>query len=216
MQKTLTCLELEIASSQPTIPSGSTHPGSDSDEDVRNNATMLNPSEFIGAAVSMLPPGEGSEAIFEGIPLVGSTVLRDTHEESLQEAETTSDHTSVEAATFSTLFPFGLGGEKNTPTGCTHRHYIRKTLGSVARHFARAHEVIAYCDCSPICQVNCNTHVHFAVRMVSLPRQRPPIHLRKQLKTQKKPIEDETTTKEWIVNHEPTNADHESQRNASN
>ena len=66
VQKTLTCLELEIASSQPTIPSGSTHPGSDSDEDVRNNATMLNPSEFIGAAVSMLPPGEGSGAIFEG------------------------------------------------------------------------------------------------------------------------------------------------------
>ena len=27
---------------------------------------------------------------------------------------------------------------------------------------------------------------------------------------------DETTTKEWIVNHEPTKADHESQRNASN
>ena len=27
---------------------------------------------------------------------------------------------------------------------------------------------------------------------------------------------DETTTKEWTVNHEPTNEDHESQRNASN
>ena len=31
----------------------------------------------------------------------------------------------------------------NTPTGCTHRHYIHKTLGSVAHHFARAQEVIA-------------------------------------------------------------------------
>ena len=91
----------------------------------------------------MLPPGEGSEAIFDGIPVIGSTVSRDNHEESLQEAETTNDQASVEAATFSTLFPFGLGGEKNSPASCTHRHYIRKTLGSVARHFARAHEVIA-------------------------------------------------------------------------
>ena len=71
VQKTLTCLE--ITSSQPTIPSGSTHPGSDSDEDVGSNATMLNPSEFIGAAVSMLPPGEGSEAIFEGAARVQSS-----------------------------------------------------------------------------------------------------------------------------------------------
>ena len=143
VQKTLTCLEREITSSQPTIPSGSTHPDSDSDEDVGNNATMLNPSEFVGAAVSMLPPGEGSEAIFDGIPVIGSTVSRDNHEESLQEAETTNDQASVEALTFSTLFPFGLGGEQNSPASCTHRHYIRKTLGSVARHFARAHEVIA-------------------------------------------------------------------------
>ena len=49
VQRTLTCLEREITSSQPTIPSGSTHPDSDSDEDVGNNATMLNPSEFVGA-----------------------------------------------------------------------------------------------------------------------------------------------------------------------
>ena len=90
MQKTLTCLEREITSYQPTIPSSSTHPGSESDEDVGNCATLLNPPEFTGAAVSMLPPGEGSEAIFDKIPLIGSTVSRENHEESLQEAETDS------------------------------------------------------------------------------------------------------------------------------
>ena len=47
----------------------------------------------------------------------------------------------LEALTFTTLFPNGTGGLKNTPAGCTHRHYIHKTLGSVATHFARAQEV---------------------------------------------------------------------------
>ena len=102
----------------------------------------------------MLPPGEGAEAIFTEVPVIGSTVSRESHEEGLQEAETTCANTTVEAATFSTLFPNGLGGFGNTPTGCTHRHYIHKTLGSVAHHFARAHEVFANSVYSPLFKTN--------------------------------------------------------------
>ena len=74
---------------------------------------------------------------------IGSTISRANHEESLHEAETTGDNPTVEALTFTTLLPNGTGGFENTPAGCTHRHYIHKTLGSVARHFARAQEVVA-------------------------------------------------------------------------
>ena len=74
----------------------------------------------------MLPPGEGAEAIFTEVPVIGSTVSRESHEEGLQEAETTCANTTVEAATFSTLFPNGVDGFGNTPTGCTHRRYIHK------------------------------------------------------------------------------------------
>ena len=61
VQNTPTCLEI---SSQRTIPSNSTHPGSESDSDVGEDSTLLHPQEFTGAAVSMLPPGEGAEAHF--------------------------------------------------------------------------------------------------------------------------------------------------------
>ena len=100
----------------------------------------------------MLPPGEGFEAIFDDVPVIGSTISRANNEESLHEAETTGDKPTVEALTFTTLFPNGTGGLKNTPAGCTHRHYIHKTLGSVATHFARAQEVAAilgaHCPCA--------------------------------------------------------------------
>ena len=141
VRETLTCLEQEIASSQPTMASSSTHPGSDSDEDADESTTLLNPPEFTGAAVSMLPPGDGSEAIFEEVPIIGSTVSRAGHDETMTQAVSSAGNPTVESLTFTTLFPYGLGGEGNTPAGCTHSHYIHKTLGSVARHFARAQEV---------------------------------------------------------------------------
>ena len=141
VRETLTCLEQEIASSQPTMTSSSTHPGSDSDEDADESTTLLNPPEFTGAAVSMLPPGDGSEAIFEDVPIIGSTVSRAGHNETMRQAVSSAGNPTVESLTFTTLFPYGLGGEGNTPAGCTHSHYIHKTLGSVARHFARAQEV---------------------------------------------------------------------------
>ena len=88
VQHTLTCLEREITSSQPTIPSNSTHPGSESDSDVGEDSILLEPQVFTGAAVSMLPPGEGAEAIFDEVPVIGSMISHESHEEQLQEAET--------------------------------------------------------------------------------------------------------------------------------
>jgi len=143
VQLTLTCLEREIASSQPTIPSCSTHPDSESDDDVVDGATLLNPPEFTGAAVSMLPPGDEAEAIIDDVPVIGSTISRLNNEESLHEAETTSANPTVEALTFPTLMN-AKGGFRNTPSGCTHRHYIHKTFGSVAHHCARAQEFVWY------------------------------------------------------------------------
>ena len=103
VQLTLTCLEREITSSQPTIPSCSTHPGSESDDDVGDGATLLNPPEFTGAAVSMLPPGDEAEAIMDDVPVIGSTISRSNNKESLHEAETTSANPTVEAFTFGRL-----------------------------------------------------------------------------------------------------------------
>ena len=158
VQLTLTCLEREIASSQPTIPSCSTHPDSESDDDVVDGATLLNPPEFTGAAVSMLPPGDEAEAIIDDVPVIGSTISRLNNEESLHEAETTSANPTVEALTFPTLMN-AKGGFRNTPSGCTHRHYIHKTFGSVAHHCARAQEVPATSMCihalPPHCGRNC-------------------------------------------------------------
>lgn len=158
VQLTLTCLEREIASSQPTIPSCSTHPDSESDDDVGDGATLLNPPEFTGAAVSMLPPGDEAEAIIDDVPVIGSTISRLNNEESLHEAETTSANPTVEALTFPTLMN-AKGGFRNTPSGCTHRHYIHKTFGSVAHHCARAQEVPATSMCihplPPNCGLNC-------------------------------------------------------------
>ena len=102
---------------------------------------LLQPEEFSGAAVSMLPPGEGAESVFNETPMIGTTTSRVGNHTQLKEADPISGSSTAEAATFTTMFPMGTGGFAHTETGCTKNHYIHKTLGSVATHFCRAHEV---------------------------------------------------------------------------
>lgn len=141
VRQTLTCLEREL-SSQPTIPTAFKPAGSDSESDVGDPSVLLHRDEFTGAAVSMLPPGEGAESVFDAPAIIGTTISREDNSIQLKEAEPTSPQATAEAATFVTLFPKGSkGGFAHTETGCTKNHYIHKTLGSVATHFCRAHEV---------------------------------------------------------------------------
>ena len=76
VRQTLTCLEREIACSQPTIPSGLKRTGgeSDSDDDDQGEpSVLLHPQELSGAAVSMLPLGEGAESVFNETAVIGTT-----------------------------------------------------------------------------------------------------------------------------------------------
>ena len=145
VRQTLTCLEREIACSQPTIPSGLKRTGceSDSDDDDEGEpSVLLHPQEFSGAAVSMLPPGEGAESVFNETAMIGTTTSRVGNHTKEKEADPISAKSTPEAATFPTLFTNGTGGGfAHTDTGCTKNHYIHKTFGSVATHFCRAHEV---------------------------------------------------------------------------
>ena len=145
VRQTLTCLEREIACSQPTIPSGLKRTGceSDSDDDDEGEpSVLLHPQEFSGAAVSMLPPGEGAESVFNETAMIGTTTSRVGNHTKKKEADPISAKSTPEAATFPTLFTNGTGGGfAHTDTGCTKNHYIHKTFGSVATHFCRAHEV---------------------------------------------------------------------------
>jgi len=144
VRQTLTCLEREIACAQPTIPTGlKKHTGSGSDSDEDEASVLLQPEEFSGAAVSMLPPGEGAESVFNEPPMIGTTTSRVGNHTVLKEADPISASSTAEAATFPTLFPMGTtGGFAHTQTGCTKNHYIHKTLGSVATHFCRAQEFV--------------------------------------------------------------------------
>ena len=74
--QTLTCLEREISCVQPTIPTGLKRTGSESDSDEGEASVLLQPEEFSGAAVSMLPPGEGAESVFNETPMIGTTTSR--------------------------------------------------------------------------------------------------------------------------------------------
>ena len=145
VRQTLTCLEREIACSQPTIPSGLKRTGceTDSDDDDEGEpSVLLHPQEFSGAAVSMLPPGEGAESVFNEPAIIGTTTSRVGNHTKEMEADPISAKSTPEAATFPTLFTNGTGGGfAHTDKGCTKNHYIHKTLGSVATHFCRAHEV---------------------------------------------------------------------------
>ena len=143
VRQTLTCLEREIACAQPTIPNGlKKHTGSGSDSDEDEASVLLQPEEFSGAAVSMLPPGEGAESVFNEPPMIGTTTSRVGNHTVLKEADPISASSTAEAATFPTLYTMGTtGGFAHTQTGCTKNHYIHKTLGSVATHFCRAQEV---------------------------------------------------------------------------
>jgi len=143
VRQTLTCLEREISCAQPTIPTGlKKHTGSESDSDEGEASVLLQPEEFSGAAVSMLPPGEGAESVFNETPMIGTTTSRVGNHTVLKEADPISASSTAEAATFPTLFPMGTGGFAHTETGCTKNHNIHKTLGSVATHFCRAQEFV--------------------------------------------------------------------------
>eukprot|EP00964_Phaeocystis_antarctica_P031356 scaffold17747_cov92-Phaeocystis_antarctica.AAC.3 len=77
VRQTLTCLEREMSCAQPTIPTGlKKHTGSESDSDEGEASVLLQPEEFSGAAVSMLPPGEGAESVFNETPMIGTTTSR--------------------------------------------------------------------------------------------------------------------------------------------
>ena len=112
------------------------------DDDEGEPSVLLHPQEFSGAAVSMLPPGEGAESVFNEPAIIGTTTSRMGNHTKEMEADPISAKFTPEAATFPTLFTNGTGGGfAHTDKGCTKNHYIHKTLGSVATHFCRAHDV---------------------------------------------------------------------------
>ena len=121
VRQTLTCLEREIACAQPTIPNGlKKHTGSGSDSDEDEASVLLQPEEFSGAAVSMLPPGEGAESVFNEPPMIGTTTSRVGNHTVLKEADPISASSTAEAATFPTLFTMGTrGGFAHTQTEAT-------------------------------------------------------------------------------------------------
>lgn len=145
VRDTLTCYEREVGSAQPTVAAGlqRSGSGSDSDSDEEEASTVLQPQEFTGAAVSMLPPGDAANGIIHRAAVIGSTVSREDHHTELHVADAPSSKPTVEAATFCTLFRKGEGGFAETDSGCSRQHYIHKTLGSVSHIFSRAQEASA-------------------------------------------------------------------------
>ena len=175
VRSTLSCLEVELQGSMPTIPEGcdddSSEDDADSDGDTRSGGTgtLLHGQHFVGAAVSMLPPGEMTQALFREPATLGATHARRGGPKKVQPMDGSSSRKNADVATFPTLLSQRDGGFAPTDTGCSRRHYIHKMLGSVAPVFRRAEEVRfpSPLPCHAMCQAH--THLHFAVRVVSLP-----------------------------------------------
>ena len=141
VQRTLTCLEREFNGTQPTIPEGCDTDSNGSDSEDEEHATLIKGKQFVGAAVSMLPPGEASAIVHDQAPTMGSKVTRGGNKTKRQVAEGSSSTHNPDVATFTTLFPTGNGDFAETDTGCNRRHYLQKMLGSVAPLYRRAEEV---------------------------------------------------------------------------
>ena len=141
VRRTLTCLERECGGTQPTIPEACNVSSTDDDSEDEERSTLMRHQQFVGAAVSMLPPGEASTAVTSTTPTIGSKVARRSGSKKCQRAEGKNSKNNPDVATFTTLFPNGDGGFADTKDGCSRRHYIQKMLGSVATPFRRAEEV---------------------------------------------------------------------------
>ena len=149
VRSTLSCLEMELQGSMPTIPEGcdddSSGDDADSDGDARSGGggggTLLHGQHFVGAAVSMLPPGEMTQALSCEPATLGVTHARRGGPKKVQPMDGTSSRKNADVAAFPTLLPHRDGGFAPTERGCTRRHYVHKMLGSVAPLFRRAEEV---------------------------------------------------------------------------
>ena len=146
VRSTLTCLEREVDGSLPTICESSDSEDETDDDGHQLRAQLLHGQAFIGAATSMLPPGETNAAVNNAEPTIGERHKRHggTAARRRQRAEGTSGRSNPEVATFTTLRPHGDGGFAPTETACSRRHYLHKTLGSVATPCRRAEEFIWY------------------------------------------------------------------------
>ena len=85
------------------------------DDDEGEPSVLLHPQEFSGAAVSMLPPGEGAESVFNEPAIIGTTTSRVGNHTKEMEADPMSAKSTPEAATFPTRCPdidVMLGGGK--------------------------------------------------------------------------------------------------------
>ena len=148
VRSTLTCLEREIDGAMPTICEGSDDGGSEDERDGDGSqirAQLLHGQTFTGAATSMLPPGETPAAVDNADPTVGVThKRRGGGAARRQRAEGTSGRSNPDVATFTTLLHQRDGGFAPTENGASRRHYLHKTLGSVATPCRRAEEFIWY------------------------------------------------------------------------
>lgn len=151
VQKTLACLLREVDGAQPTIPEKESSED-EADEEAQPHTVLLEPEEFVGAAVSMLPPGEAasSVAVRQDASIGDRQSRRGTVSKQSPQAE--SSQTSADVAANDVLFPKGDGGFANKETGCTRTHYTHKMLGSVSHPFRRSIEVCSrhggiHCAC---------------------------------------------------------------------
>ena len=148
VRSTLTCLEREIDGAMPTICEDSDDGGSEDERDGDGSqirAQLLHGQTFTGAATSMLPPGETPAAVDNADPTVGVThKRRGGGAARRQRAEGTSGRSNPDVATFTTLLHQRDGGFAPTENGASRRHYLHKTLGSVATPCRRAEEFIWY------------------------------------------------------------------------
>ena len=127
VRSTLTCMEAELGGAMPTIPEGADDSSSyDSDGDSADGGHLLNGQQFVGAAVSMLPPGELTSVQASTPATVGSTQARRNGKKKVQPMDGKSGSKNPDVAALPTLLHQCEGGFANTETGCTRRHYVHK------------------------------------------------------------------------------------------
>lgn len=167
VRKTLTCLEREIDGALPTIEEQDSSDDSSSDEDsggegndanamnmnparrrrlagTRAGSRLAQPPTFIGAAVSMLPPGQAADHMrVRQEQTIGDKQTVSGHRH-VQPAATDDPKTSPDNAAHTTLLSGGVGGYAETENACSRKHYRQKMLGSVCHVYRRAPEFIWY------------------------------------------------------------------------
>ena len=165
VRRMLTCIERDLDGAQTTMPredeSDSDSDDSDSDSESAGGGCGDNRAEssghdrcmpmavddaptFLGAVESCLPLDPAAQnAHLAANPTVGDKRHR-SGSTSTQPLDVDKPRASADNAANTVLFPRGAGGRADTEAACTHKHYRRKMLGSVADVFGRASEFIWY------------------------------------------------------------------------